>query len=74
MLYIYVQDQSFLSYADFSGKWSNIPVEVWCEEIEEEKRVPKALKDFTIYTGKDTWLKPEGSDEWSYVGPIRIVS
>lgn len=74
MLNIYCPDQSFLSYADFSGKWDGIPVEVWCEEIEESERTPKALKDFTTYIGKDGWIKPEGSDNWSYIGPIRIIS
>lgn len=74
MFNIYVNSKAFLQFADFKGKWENqIPVEAWCEDLQEQKRPPRDLSDCTIYVSKQAWLRLEGTSNWAVVGGIRII-
>ncbi|MFP4135349.1 MAG: hypothetical protein ACLFTJ_14500 [Halothece sp.] len=74
MFNIYVSSQEFLQYADFKGKWEKqVPVEVWCEDLQEVKRPPRELSHCTIYVSKEAWLRLEGTPNWAVVRGIRII-
>lgn len=70
---IEVEDRTFLKQADFKGNWQGIPVEAWCEEIKKDSRPSRDLADRTVYRCEEGWVRPEGSENWTLIGLIRIV-
>lgn len=70
---IEVEDKTFLKQTDFEGKWGNIPVEAWCEEIKKDPRPPRELAGRTVYKCEEGWVRPIGSENWTFIGLIRII-
>ena len=69
---IEVKDQTLLKQADFEGNWQGIPMKVWCDNLVEEQRPPSRLSNRTVYRCEKGWVKPEGSEDWTLIGLVRI--